>query len=133
MKNNLKYPSIEAVKSVLTKLNIDPTTRDLNCQDFEYTTCKLEEIDKYISLYKNDDTTVYEKRLLGCYFLECLNEYVSLQNNKHSLQNIAFEMLHSNIEIHGTELEYWSNTENKSEEEQWPISKYLLAWQNTRK
>ncbi len=131
MNNNLQYPSIDAVKSVLLKLNIDPATRDLDCQDYEYTTCRLEEIDKYINLYKNRDTTVYEKRLLGCYLLECLNEHVSLNNNEHTLQHEAFELLHSDIDIHGTELKYWSNIENKSKEEQWPISEYLFKWQHT--
>ena len=127
MNINLKYPSIEAVKSDLLKLNIDPASRDLDCQDYEYTTCKLDEIDKYINLYKN--TTVYEKRLLGCYFLECLNEYVSSNGKEHSLQVEAFKLLHADIDIHETEIEYWSNTEG-NKDERWPICEYLLKWVN---
>jgi len=131
MRDDLKYPSIDAVKSVLIKSGIDLSTRDLDCQDYEYTTCKLEELDDYISLYNQNDTSIYEKRVLGCYFLECLNEYVQINNKEHPLQNAAFKLLHSDIEIHETELAYWTDTAGRNEQDWWSITKYLLKWQNT--
>ncbi len=131
MIENPKYPNIDAIKSVLIKSGVDLSTRDLSCQDYKYTTCKLEELDKYVNLYKKNETTIYEKRVLGCYLLECLNEYVAINNKEHSLQKIAFTLLHSDINIHETELEYWTDTKDRNKEEWWPITKYLLKWQNT--
>ena len=133
MRDDLKYPDIDAVKSVLTKIGVDLSTRNLDCQDYEYTTCKLEELDDYVSLYNQSSTSIYEKRVLGCYFLECLNEYVQINYKEHPLQNVAFKFLYSDADIHKTELEYWTDTEGRNEQEWWPITKYLLNWQNTNK
>ena len=128
MQEDLKYPNIEAVKTVLSKIGVDPKTRRLDCQDYEYTTCLLEELPKYINLYEDNETSKYEKRVLGCYFLECLNEFVSINNNEHPLQEMAFRLLHKDIEIHEGELAYFGKTEGLTEAERWPIAKYLLSW-----
>jgi len=131
MREDLKYPDIEAVKSILVKIGVDPMSRDLNCQDFEYTTCELQELDAYIKLYEERETSIYEKRVLGCYFLECLNEHVSIHNEAHPSQQIAFGLLHSDKDIHKSELAYWKNTKGRTEDEWWPITKYLNEWKNT--
>jgi len=117
MREDLKYPSIDAVKSVLIKSGVDLSTRDLDCQDYEYTTCKLEELEKYIDLYKQDETSIFEKRVLGCYFLECLNEHVQINNKEQPLQNIAFKFLYSDIDIHESELAYWTETVGRNEQD----------------
>ncbi len=132
MREDLKYPSSDAINSVLIKIGIDPSTRfDKYDQDIEYTSCKLEELDKYFNLYTKDDTTFYEKRVLGCYFLECLNEYFENENKCHFLQNKIFEILYSDIEIHESELEYWIDVSDPKEDNWWPITKELLTWKNT--
>lgn len=130
MKNNLKYPNVEAAKSIFKKLNIDVSDRDMYCQDFQYTTCRYDELAQYFYLYKQSDTTAEEKRVLGCYLLDCLNGYVEPPDKVHPLQNEVFKLLYSDIEIHKTELEYWSDTQDRDEFERWPICKYLLQWQN---
>ena len=132
MQEDLKYPDIEAVKTVLAKIGVDPETRDLDCQDYEYTTCTLEELPSYIDLYQHNDTSVLEKRVLGCYFLECLNEFVSINSREHPQQKIALELLFSDIEIHKSELAYFGKIDGLAEEERWPIAKYLLRWSNEK-
>lgn len=117
------------VKSVLLKLGVDLSTRNLDCQDSEYTTCELDELEKYIELYNHEETSISEKQILGCYFLECLNEYVQLYDHEHPLQNLAFKYLHSGIEIHESELDYWTRTTGNDEEDLWPIAKYIHSWQ----
>ena len=117
MRIDLKYPTLEATKSVLTKVGINPDTRIGQFdQDYQYTSCKLQELEKYFSLYQLSDTTDQEKRVLGCYFLECLNEHVGASEKAHFLQNRIFQLLHQDIYIHKTELEYWGNTEDPDEE-----------------
>ncbi len=129
MREDLKYSSIDAVESVLAKIGIDPETRVIDGdQDYEYTTCKIEELPQYIELYEKDDTSIYEKRVLGCYFLECLNDYVQDEDAAHKLQDGAFRLLHRDTHIHESELEYWTETSDPDEENWWPITRQILNW-----
>lgn len=129
MREDLKHPDLGAVKSVLTKIGVDPESRNLNCQDYEYTTCSLKEFPQYLELYSNAETSMVEKRVLGCYLLECLNEYVSKNEKEHPQQREAFALLYSDIEIHRSELAYFGKTAGLTEEERPPIAKYLLSWE----
>ena len=132
MQEDLKYPNIEAVKTILSKIGVDPETRDLDCQDYEYTTCLLEELPNYIDLYQNIDTSMREKRVLGCYILECLNQFIVINDKEHPQQDVAFELLYADIEIHKSELAYFGKTEEHTEQERWPIAKYLSNWINEK-
>jgi hypothetical protein len=125
---NLRYPSIDAVITILQKLGIDPASRDLDCQDFEYTTCRMEELELYLELYQRSDTTIYEKRVLGCYFMEGLNDFVSEYQVKHKIQDQLLELLYRDIEIHRRELNYRIETDDPHEEHWWPIRKYVIEW-----
>ena len=128
-KKDLKYPSKKSVQEILTKLGIDPKLRDMHCQDIEYTSCKMEELEEYIDLYIQRDTSIYEKRVLGCYFLECLNEYIAINKQEHPRQNEALKLLFSDIPIHKTELDYWSDTSKReNKEDWWYITKPILNW-----
>ncbi len=128
-RNLFVYPTIDAASSVLRKLQIAPNTRfDEHDQDFEYTSCRVEEIDLYFDLYLKPDTTLEEKHLLGCYMIETLNDYVSIKNKQHPLQDQIFNLLHRDIYLHVNELEYRLDSEDSNEEHWWPIKKYLLAW-----
>ena len=126
MKEDLKYPSMRAAASVLTKLGINPDSR-LNdyAQDFEYTSCKLEELEYYLLLYIKEDTSDREKRVLGCYFVECLNDY--LQENKvcHPKQNEIVKLLFDDKSIHKHELKYRVESHDSDRELSWVIAKYL--------
>ena len=75
----LVYPRIDAARSVLAKIGVDPATRDFDCQDYEYTTCNMSELERYIELYPKENTNEYEKRVLGCYIIEALNDFVSIE------------------------------------------------------
>ena len=128
---NLKYPSIKAARSVLRKVGVDDTSRiDAFDQDFEYTSCLLEELEDYIDLYDKPDTSLEEKRVLGCYFLECLNDYVSLHGKAHALQDRAFALLFNERSIHLEEIEYRLRDYDGIEEHCWPIRKELIKWQS---
>ena len=133
MREDLKHPSIDAVSSVLTKIGVEPSLRyDSNDQDIEYTTCKIVEIEKYIDLYVKEDTSIYEKRVLGCYFLECLNEFIQEHEKSHKMQEQAFSLLLSDIEIHDTEISYWSDMSDPNKENWWPIAEVLAQWVEQR-
>ena len=128
-KKDLKYPRKKAVQAILTKLGIDPKSRDMHCQDIEYTSCKVEELENYVDLYTQRDTSIYEKRVLGCYFLECLNEYIAINKQEHPRQNEALKLLFSDIFIHKAELNYWSDTsKQENKEDWWYITKPILNW-----
>ncbi|MDC0435211.1 hypothetical protein OAM69_06195 [bacterium] len=129
MADRLKYPDPDAALSVLEKIGVDPKSRDLDCQDFEYTTCEVAELDKYVELYERSDTSIYEKRVLGCYIMETLNDFVSAEQRPHHLQDKAFEYLYSDYQIHQPEIEKRTDIEGRTEDLWWPIAKYLIAWQ----
>lgn len=94
MDEELKYPSPEAIPSVLKKIGVDPSTRDLDCQDVEYTSCVLAELPKYYDLYIQEATTDKEKRVLGCYILQCLEEHLNGSNTEHHLQEKSISALY---------------------------------------
>jgi len=132
MDEQLRYPELRSTESIFRKLGIDPKTRiDEIDQDFQYTSCKLDELDKYVELYLQMDTSQKEKRVLGCFFLECLNEYVSSHTESHLNHARIMELMYRDIEIHKAELEYWTNTEDPEKDNWWPITQYVLQWKNT--
>ena len=130
-KSNLKYPSIDAARSILRKIGIDDSSRiDDGDQDFEYTSCLVEELESYINLYGQTETSSEEKRVLGCYFMECLNDYISEHGEAHALQSKAFEILFNEKSIHSEEIEYRLENQDEIEEHCWPIRKELIKWQS---
>ncbi len=123
------HPSLQATINVLKKLGIDPDVRlDINDQDVEYTACRIEELTQYVALYNDPNTLQTEKRVLGCFMLECLNDFVAKENDKHLLQDTIFEALHNNLALHQIELDYRTDTKGLSPEECWPICQYILDW-----
>jgi len=127
MRDELKYPSLEAVNSILKKLGVNPSSRyDDQDQDYEYTTCRLEELDDYIEIYTLSESTDTEKRLLGCYLLQSLEDYIAKYNKTHEKQDYVLDLLYSDIIIHETELEYWSTPMDINDESTWwHITKHL--------
>ncbi len=132
MREDLKYPNFEAAKSVLSKLGVNSELRlNQNDQDFEYTSCLLGELSEYIKLYREPQTTDHEKKVLGCYFMQCLNDHIQEHKSEHPLQAAAFNLMFSAPEIHQHEINYWSNIENSNRENSWHIAKYLVNRKNT--
>ena len=129
MSDDLKYPDPEAAHSVLTKLGVDPGSRfGPDDQDFQYTACRVEEFDSYVGLYSSDGLSDREKRILGCFMLEGLNEHLQTTGAAHPRQGEAFELLHADRYIHESELEYWSDGTDPNPDNWWPIAEYLQAW-----
>ncbi len=129
MKDELKYPDIEAVKSVLMKIGIDPVLRLSGLdQDFEYTSCKVEEIEKYIELYGSLDISDKEKRVLGCFLLQSLNDYIGRYGEAHHKQEAAIKYLFKDIEIHRSEVEYWRDEVDVDQNNWWHITGHLKRY-----
>ncbi|MHA7810211.1 MAG: hypothetical protein ACX933_10420 [Marinobacter adhaerens] len=132
IREDLKYPSMEAAISIFQKMGIEASTRfDKYDQDFEYTSCRVEEIAKYLEIYQKESTTEQEKRILGCFLFECLNEYIQNNEKVHEIFAEAMALLHRDEYIHNTEIEYWTNTEDPDKENWWPITQHVLQWRNT--
>ena len=132
MDEQLEYPEFQSAESILKKMGVDPKTRlDENDQDFEYTSCRLDELDKYLDLYLQTDTSEKEKRVLGCFFLQCLNEYVSSRTKSHLNHVKIMELMYRDIRIHKSELDYWTDTKDPDKDNWWPITQYILQWKST--
>lgn len=61
--------------------------------------------------------------------MEGLNEYVAVEKRPHPQQDQALYHLHSDFQIHQTEIAYRLENESPKESEGWPIAKYILRWQ----
>ncbi len=123
-----EYPELQAANSVLRKIGIDPSSRiDQSDQDFEYTACDLSELEAYAELYLKSDTSAQEKRVLGCFLLQTLDDHLASTKTIHPKQESIFELLFADIHIHETELEYWSKC-GDSPEEEWYIAPYIRGW-----
>ena len=123
---------MDAAASIFRKLGIDPESRfSESDQDFEYTSCKIEELGSYLDLYKEEETTNFEKRVLGCFILECLNEYILKNGEPHKLLHHALTLLENDRDIHKTELAYWASLETQNPKDWWAIAKYIRKQRNT--
>ena len=123
-----EYPELEAAKSVLAKIGADPSTRiDEDDQDFEYTSCDYSELEAYVALYLEGTTSGAEKRVLGCFLLQSLDDYLLSHGAIHANQEDIFSMLFSDLHIHKAELEYWSQS-SESPVQEWAIARYLRDW-----
>lgn len=129
--NILRYPDLDATRSVLRKIGVDPSLRIFDGdQDFEYTSCNVNELDDYFEVYMGSQISDQEKRVLGCFFLQCLNDYIGEHDVVHPKQMIIFEILHRDVEIHKFELEYWRDNVDSNEENWWYVTKYLKEWKS---
>ena len=90
----------------------------------------MSELERYIELYPKESTREYEKRVLGCYIIEALNDLVSIEMYARPLLDQAFWYLHFDYCIHQSEIRYRLDSELQVAEETWPISTYLSDWQN---
>ncbi len=129
MSDDLKLPSFEATQSVFKKIGVDPDSRlSMDDQDYEYTSCSVSELDQYINLYQLPSTTDQEKRVLGCFLLQCLNDHYQEKESKHTKFSFAMQLLVNDLHIHRSELAYWTDTADSNPDHWWPITKPILTW-----
>lgn len=115
-----------AIGAVLQRLGIDPTDRfDEFDQDAEYTACRVEELDAYYLLYRANNLSVDERRVLGCFMLQCLNDGIEL-GAAQEFQKDIIAALFADAELHGEELAYWMNVSDRDPENWWPLAKAMF-------
>ena len=125
-----KYPDINSAKSIIDKLDVDTRHFDLDCQDWEYTLANKDHINQYINLYGLKTTTKLEKRVLGCFIIQSLEDLLA-ENPKtpHDFILKQLKMLAVDMDIHKYEFEYWSLLEDKHyiehEEDAWHITRFI--------
>lgn len=130
MDKDLAFPRTEAVASVLRKIGIDPDTR-IGWGDEAYTACEMGEMERYLDLYFLPDTDKYEKRVLGCFLLQSLNDYHCSMDRPHTFQNLIFALLCMDETIHASEITYWSDLSDPDGTAWWTIARELDTWQQT--
>lgn len=122
--NQFEFPDEAACRSVLSKLGIDQNQIHQFGQDYEYILADEKRLSDYISLYGANDTSDLEKRILGCFIIQSIEEKLP--------DKIASEEVRSHLCllakdrcIHQSELEYWSVNEESNEEYVFQITKYV--------
>jgi hypothetical protein len=115
-------------KNVLRKLGKNPDERiGPFDQDWEYTSCRVEELADYLALYLQSTTTEGEKRILGCFMIDCLDVQLGV-GKEHPLQNIILEQLFKDREVHRKELDYRMDTSDPDPAHWWCITTTLLQY-----
>ena len=126
--NEFEYPGFKSCISILEKLGIDKDTLDLDCQDWEYTLADERFLSEYIKLYNVDSTTGLEKRVLGSFIIQSLENLLA-KGIKESFVVEILTMLSKDQDIHQYEFEYWSLLGDEHylehEEDCWHITKYV--------
>ncbi len=123
-----EYPQAEACRSIFNKLEMDFGLLNLECQDWQYTLADDKFLENYLELYQRDDTTDFEKRVLGCFIIQSLEDILIRGKEQYDINRIL-KMLSKDMEIHQTEFEYWGLLDDKHYLENikdcWKITKYI--------
>lgn len=121
----------DAICRVLRKIGVDPNMRiTAFCQDPEYTSCRHDEIEAYLELYRHGSIDHEEREVLCCFMLQGLNDLCA-EGTPHPLQAQVFEAIFNAQESHAEELKYWMNINSDHDPDNWwPITTYLLEYRN---
>jgi len=76
----------------------------------------MEELDKYLDLYDAPGISDPERRVLGCYLMEGLNNFVYTNDRKHPLHDRIMEIFKRDYKIHNFEVQYRLETEDDDPE-----------------
>jgi len=115
---------MDSCLSILDKLEIDKSKLYLGCQDWEYTLADDKYLKEYIELYRAEETTDLEKRVLGCFIIQSITDLLPTNITKQEVRK-SLAMLARDFEIHKEELEYWSNFEEDNEENWFYVTRYI--------
>lgn len=135
--DEFKYPDILAAVSIFEKLDIDTEKLNLDCQDWEYTLADKKYLEQYISLYTLGTTTKLEKRVLGSFIIQSLEDLLAeKQGFPQDYVLKQLDMLAIDIDIHKYEFEYWSLLDDKHyiehEKDAWYITKFIKRFVTNR-
>ncbi|WP_417374579.1 hypothetical protein [Gimesia maris] len=105
MTNQFEYPSEAACRSVLIKLGMHASQLDCYPQDWEYLMADETRLSDYIDLYQQSETTDQEKRVLGCFVIQSLENLLPTMISEQQIRT-CLAMLWDDRVIHAHEFEY---------------------------
>ena len=105
--SEFEFPTPEGAIEVAKYLGIEAEEILSLGQDWEYIYPKLEDLPRYIYIYKYDGISNLAKRVLGCFIFEVLEYHLREGRSDTNVREIL-NMLYSDIEIHREEFRDWS-------------------------
>ena len=127
--NKFKYPDHDACLSILDKLEVDKSSLLLDCQDWEYTLANENYLPEYVKLYESDTTSALEKRVLGCFIIQSIENL--LPKNVHDNEIHSYlSMLNKDNSIHKDEFIYWSLLEEQNPENWFYVTSFIRELNN---
>ena len=118
------FPDESACQSILAKLGRDEKQIALFGQDWEYLLADEVLLPEYTRLYESNETTDLEKRVLGCFIIQSIENRlpnaISAEETRSHLR-----LLWKDRQIHQSEFVYWSVNEEEKEEHMFLITKYI--------
>ncbi|WP_298864957.1 hypothetical protein [uncultured Gimesia sp.] len=122
--NQFEFPDAATGRSLLQKLGKEEVQFELFGQDWEYILADEVLLPEYIRLYESNETTDQEKRVLGCFIIQSIEnklpDKISAEKARSHLR-----LLCKDRHIHQSEIEYWSVVEENDEEHMFQVTKYI--------
>jgi hypothetical protein len=107
-KQSYRFPKTDVGEKLITEFEKIEVVK-LNCQDWEYTSPRLEKLETYLERYKQFSTTGDEKRVLAAFIFQVSED--SLSENYTENEDLVREnlsILFEDFEITKYEFYYWS-------------------------
>ena len=79
----------------------------MNCQDWEYTFPKVDDLSRYQAIYDRKEVSDLAKRVLGCFIFESLEGYLRAGGSE-SIVQIGLKRLAQDFYIHKEEFHDWA-------------------------
>lgn len=117
-----KYPNNFVGEKLIVEFGGDPKIA-LECQDWEYTYPKFDDLQKYLKRYEQDETNDEEKRVLAAFIFQACDDLLreNYAINEDCVKAILSK-LSEDIEITKYEFDYWSSWDTKEKEHRFHIS-----------
>ncbi|QDT89012.1 hypothetical protein [Gimesia algae] len=127
MKSQFEFPSEGACLLVLKKLDMDESQLDMIPQDWEYLLADETRLSDYIDLYQQPQTTDQEKRVLGCFVIQSLENLLPEMISEQRVRT-CLAMLWDDRVIHAHEFEYWSMRDETDPDNLFQITNLVRAF-----
>lgn len=121
-KQDFRFPQISVGEKLLAEFE-DKNSVELTCQDWEYTSAKIEDLGKYVEKYKQVFTTFEEKKVLASLIFQSCEDVLAenYSNNENYVKQLLL-MLSKDFEVTKFEFDYWSCWDTNEKENRFYIS-----------
>lgn len=121
-RQDFRFPKTDVGEKLIAEFE-NKDSVELTCQDWEYTSAELKDLEKYIKRYDQIFTTSEEKRVLASLIFQASEDALAenYSENEGSVKQYLL-MLSKDFEVTKFEFDYWSCWDTDEKENRFYIS-----------